>query len=85
MPDFKTATINRSVTPPELKFYFKTTYSGNFAGVLPASRPDSGSTWIAYEPAGQGMTTDQMDMSQGLYFTMNHALRSDVRWGTLQA
>jgi hypothetical protein len=49
---FKTATISHSVTPPDFKFYFKPTSSGNLANLLPASLPDFDPTWMIYELVG---------------------------------
>ena len=59
--NFKTATINHSVTPPGFKFYFKTTPSGNLANFLLASLQDFDPTWIIYERAEQGV----MDAQRG--------------------
>jgi hypothetical protein len=53
---FKTATISHSVTPPDSKFYFKATSSGNLADRVPASLLDFDSTWIIYKLPGQGIT-----------------------------
>ena len=65
---FKTATISHSVTPPGLKFYFKSTSSGNLADLLLASLPDSGLTWIIYALVGEAsQMTGRYDMKELLY------------------
>jgi hypothetical protein len=49
---FKTATISHSVTPPDFKFYFKSTSSGNLVDLLLAALPDFGPIWMIYQLMG---------------------------------